>query len=99
MVGPAGICQGLHNCFGVPVRWSLCKSSGYFQDSQREEIIKQIDKAIAAIPRDKPVIAFPKIGNGNSRMYTFAPIAYAHLKKQIEAIETKVARDYTQPTT
>lgn len=94
-VGPAAICAGLDNCYGVPVRWRLCKSSGYFQDAQREEIIKQIDKMIDVIPLDKPLIPFPKLGNGDSRMYVFAPIAYAHLKKRLDAITMKVARDYT----
>jgi len=71
-VGPAKICAGLANCFGVPVRWSLCKSSGYFQDSQFEQLKDAIDLDIAAIPKDKPLVLFPKIGSGHSRMHVLA---------------------------
>lgn len=94
-VGPASICRGLSNCYGIPVRWSLCKTSGYFQDSQRELIIPLIDETIAKIPADKPIILFPKIGNGHSRLATLAPKVYAHLSAALAKIATPVKYDYT----
>lgn len=86
--GPASICKGLSNCYGVPVRWRLCKSSGYFQDAQISLIKDFIDKAIAKIPRGDPIILFPKIGNGDSRMHILAPLSYKYLHAELDKIKT-----------
>lgn len=86
-VGPSEVCRGLNNCYGVPVRWKLCKSSGLFQDSQLGAITTAIEEAVAAIPTDRPVILFPKIGNGDSRMSTLAPKAWAYLMSKLNAIK------------
>ena len=93
-VGPAGVCAGLPNCFGVAVRWRLCKSSGYFSDSNRDIIMARIDKDIAKIPRDKPIILFPKIGSGHSLMYKFAPICFKHLSDELNKIKAEYKYDY-----
>lgn len=91
--GPCELCKGLNNCYGIPVRWKYCKSSGYFSDSQRESIIPAIDKAIEAIPcGDKPIVLFPKIGNGNSRMHIIAPICWQYMMDKLNAIKSQ---DYT----
>jgi hypothetical protein len=98
-VGPALICTGLPNCFGVPVRWTLCKSSGYFQDAQFDQLKTQIDLDIAEIPRDKPIVLFPKIGCGNSRMHILAPKTYLYLHEELDKIAAEVVYDYTNTTT
>jgi len=94
-VGPALVCQGLSNCYGVPVRWRLCKSSGYFSDNAEEQIKQKIDEMIGRIPLSRPVILFPKIGSGHSMMYKFAPRCFAYLQQRLKAIATPIARDYT----
>lgn len=94
-VGPCEICQGLDNCFGVVVRWKLCKSSGYFSDNQRDIIMAEIDRNIAEIPRDKPIVLFPKIGCGQSRMIVFAPKCYVYLHKKLDEIKAEFKYDYS----
>jgi hypothetical protein len=94
-VGPSLICKGLDNCYGVPVRWKLCKSSGYFQDSQQESIEAALKEAIAQIPTTCPVILFPKIGNGDSRMNIFAPRCWAYMMQQLNAIKGEYRYDYS----
>lgn len=94
-VGPNLICKGLSNCYGVPVRWKLCKSSGYFQDSQLGAITKAIDDALAVIPAGARVILFPKIGSGDSRMHILAPKAWAYMMERLNAIKSPdYAYDY-----
>jgi hypothetical protein len=74
----------------VPVRWKLCKSSGYFSDNVTEEIKKMLDEAIAEIPTTKgPIILFPKIGNGASQMHKFAPKSYQYMMDKLNAIKSK----------
>lgn len=97
-VGPAKVCAGLANCFGVPVRWTLCKSSGYFQDSQFDQLRIQIDNDVAAIPRDKPIILFPRIGSGHSRMHMLAPKTFDYLQLQLRLIAAPVVYDYSNTT-
>jgi hypothetical protein len=82
----------------VSVRWKLCKSSGYFSDNQRDIIIPAIDRDIAAIPRDKPILLFPKIGAGDSRMLIFAPKCYMHMHEQLDAIKAGFKYDYSGKT-
>lgn len=94
-VGPSLICRGLDNCYGVPVRWKLCKSSGYFQDSQLGAITSALEAAISQIPTDRPVVLFPKIGNGDSRMHILAPKAWAYMMERLNAIKSPdYAYDY-----
>lgn len=94
--GPSAICDGLSNCFGVSVRWKLCKSSGYFSDSQEPQIKSIIDADIEAIPRSTTVILFPKIGNGASQMNRFAPKCWAYMMQQLNNIKSSnYAYDYT----
>lgn len=96
-LGPAQVCAGLSNCFGIPVRWRYCKSSGYFGDYAVTDIKRFVDEAIAAIPKDgRPIILFPKIGNGDARMHVFAPKAWAYMMEKLNAIKSKDYRyDYT----
>lgn len=93
-VGPSEVCKGLNNCFGVCVRWKLCKSSGYFSDNQRESIEAALEKDFAAIPSDRPIILFPKIGNGDSRMHKLAPLCWAYMMNHLNAIKAEYRYDY-----
>jgi len=93
-VGPCELCAGLENTYGVPVRWKLCKSSGYFSDNQRDIIMPAIDEAIAAIPRTRPIVLFPKIGCGQSRMIVFAPKCYVYLHKKLDEIKADFKYQY-----
>ena len=94
-IGPSLVCRDLHNCYGIPVRWKLCKSSGYFQDSQLGAITKAIDDAIEAIPAGARIALFPKIGNGDSRMHILAPKAWAYMMERLNAIKSpNYAYDY-----
>lgn len=86
-LGQSAICGDLENCYPVPVRWSQCKSSGYFNDGQRIDICIEIDVAISKITVDKPLIPFRGIGSGFSRMREFAPRCWDYLKTQIDKIK------------
>lgn len=85
--GQASVCIGNPNCFRVPVRWSLCKSSGYFSDSQMRDIKIEIDVAISKIPLDKPLYVLGRIGEGASRMSEFAPNSWKYLMDSIYMLE------------
>lgn len=75
-------------CFRVCVRWKQCRSSGYFNDNALDEIKEEIDACIKRIPRDgKPIIPFPKIGEGNSQMKWYAPKSYDYLMSEINKIK------------
>lgn len=85
--GQASVCIGNPNCFRVPVRWSLCKSSGYFNDNALIDIKIEIDVAISKIPRDKQIVILKRIGEGASRMNEFAPKAYEYLHEQLNKLK------------
>lgn len=84
--GQAAECLGLPNCFPVPVRWSMCASSGHFQDNCFRDVRIEIDVAISKIPTDKPLIILPHIGWGHSRMRELAPKCYEYLMKELQKL-------------
>ena len=78
------------NCYGVPVRFRFCRSNlnSYFSDDGFEIITKTlIDTAIAVVPRDKPIIVFHKIGEGDSGLKWRAPKTFAYLRAKLKEIE------------
>lgn len=77
------------NCFGIPVRKSMCKSSGYFHDSEYDSLVLSINKYLGLIeyPNSKPIIPFPNIGDGGSRLREFAPNIYKYIKECIDYIK------------
>ena len=89
--GQARNALGLPNCFGIPTRWSYCRSNGYFSDGSFIDIKIEIDVAISKIPVDdgRPIIVFRKIGEGNSRMLEFAPKSHKYLLEQLDKIKSK----------
>lgn len=85
--GQAEIATGLVNAYGVPVRFSLCRSSGYYNDNSFEDTRETIDQWLRDVPLDKgPIIPFPMIGNGASRLKEFAPRLHAYIHSEIKKI-------------
>lgn len=86
-------CVGEPNCLPVWTRWKGCKSSGYFQDSQFSEIKNGIDicidgiKILANTKPNMPIIPFPKIGEGASRMKELAPKCFKYLTERLNLIK------------
>lgn len=81
--GAALECKGLENCFGIPVRWSMCKSSGYFNDGHIRDIMIEVEVAFSKVPTNNPIIPFPKIGMGASRMNEFAPKVFIKIRNAL----------------
>lgn len=74
-------------CYPVPTRWKLCRSSGFFNDNEFDDVSELIDSWLNDVPKDRPVIPFLNIGCGGSRMRDLAPKLYAHLVKEIDKIK------------
>jgi len=53
-----------------------------------------LEEAFAAIPSDRPIILFPKIGNGDSRMHKLAPLCWAYMMNHLNAIKAEYRYDY-----
>lgn len=86
------------HCFGVPTKFRNCKSDGaaFFHDSKFDSMIKlSIDRAIEDIPRDRPIILFPKIGLGCADLLNKAPLTYEYLMTELNKIATPYKIDYT----
>ena len=72
--------QDFEHCFGVNVKTKLCFSGGnFFIDPEFPVHKGSIDKSIAKVPRDRPVIYWPKIGQGMSGLRHGAPRTYKYL--------------------
>lgn len=84
--GAALECKGLENCFGIPVRWSMCKSSGYFNDGHSKDIEIELLVALSKLPDNCILVPFPKIGLGASRMAEFAPKTFKLMNYNLKKI-------------
>lgn len=75
-------------CYPIPVREKMCKSSGYWSDQTYDDNIETIDTWIKDIPTNtgKPIIPFPHIGSGGSRLKEFAPLTFKYLREAIAKI-------------
>lgn len=98
--GQCVVAHGEPNCFPVYTTRNGCKSSGYFQDSMIDEIkhvnMEQISLIVESA-NGRPIIPFPKIGRGHSRMFEFAPKSYEWLMKVINEIAyPKIKRIYAR---
>lgn len=83
----ANIARGEPNAYPIPTKKWRCAndSTSFFSDAQFELFNKvKIDEAISRIPRDKPIIVFPKIGEGWSKMPEKCPKTYAYLMQQLK---------------
>lgn len=101
--GQASVCHPCNNTWDIPTRWSMCKSSGYFNDGQFDDIKWAIDASLEVVKRrskHEAIIVFPKIGLGASRMKEFAPRAHAYLMEKLREIAYPntvfVVKDITQ---
>jgi len=88
ILGQAWICYGEPNAFQITTVIRLCPSfRTFFSDNQFEEHKKHIDDSLSKIPRDKPIIPLPKIGEGCSRMKEKAPKLFKYMTEQINKIK------------
>jgi hypothetical protein len=91
-VGQASQCKGEPNCYSVPTKKLMCMEEGraFFDDARFELLWKPaIDKAIEKIPRDKPIIPFPRMGLGDAKLLEKAPKTYEYLMGEINKIAYK----------
>jgi hypothetical protein len=84
-LGQCVYAHGKDNCYPVPVLIKFCANPTYFQDF--EEAKKMIQEFLDVIPRTKPVIPFPKIGEGHSRLKEFSLKTYMWLHSQLDKIK------------
>jgi hypothetical protein len=76
------------NCYPVPVRDKMCKSSGYWTDATLFLNCTFIESWLKDVPEDWcPVIPFPNIGAGGSRLITSAPLTYKFLHEELAKIK------------
>lgn len=89
ILGQAWAAKGAPNAFAIPTLYKYCTSSAvYFTDSRRSEWTEYIDNAFSLIPNwDKPIIPFPKIGRGCSRLQELGPKVYEYIHKRINEIK------------
>lgn len=86
--GQMWFAHGEPNAYPIPVLMKICQSSTdkFFYDSAFEFFQKHINDFINRIPTDKPIVMFPKIGEGYSQMKKLAPRLHAYLLEEINKI-------------
>lgn len=77
--------HGESNCYPIPVLIKYCANPVYFQDF--EEAKRMITEFLDVIPRDKPIIPFPHIGEGHSRLKEFSYKTFLWLHSEIDKIK------------
>lgn len=90
--GQCAIARHLPNTAPIPVRYSLCQSSGFFNDQ-----IKTIKTLLLAQALDfakvkasgRTIIVIPGIGTGASRMKEFAIGHHTWLMRQLEKLHSE----------
>ena len=89
MQGQAAQCVGEGNCYAIPTKKRNCKEDRQcFRDEEFDLLTKYyIDKAIAEVPRDKPIICFPGIGTGEAKLPQYAPRTLAYIQERLKEIE------------
>lgn len=89
--GQAAHCRGEPNCYPVWTKYKNCgdaSQKAFFDDKMFELAVKPIiDQAIEKIPRDKPIICFPRIGEGGANMKEMCPRSYEYLMSELRKIE------------
>jgi hypothetical protein len=87
--GQAKECRGMPNAFGVPTKRcpEMDEKISFFRDELFETYAYYIDKAIAEIPKGKPLYVIPGIGQGLSRMKEKAPKLYKYMIDKLNALE------------
>lgn len=88
ILGQAWFAFGEPNAYPIFTCRKLCPSSlnRYYQDL--DEYKEVVEQCIKNIPSDeRPIIPFPKIGEGCSRLKEFSPNLYEYLHKRINEIK------------
>lgn len=83
--GQAAQAAGESNAFPIPVkRRGICRrDDAYFYDKDFDLHCDKLEYYFERIPLDKPIIPFPRIGEGDSEIQTKAPKLYAYIMKRI----------------
>lgn len=79
--------HNLVNTTGIPLRYSLCQSSGYFSDNIKTIRNLIIQPALDRIPSDKIIIPFPRMGEGRSRFKEFCIGHWTWLMEEIDRVK------------
>lgn len=93
-LGQAAFAHNEPNTSPVNVMYKFCANPVYFQDN--DECKSHIYDSINHIPLDLPIIPFPKIGLGHSRLKEFAPECYDLVHRLLSEIKwPNIKIDYT----
>lgn len=84
-MGQCIVAHGESNTYPIPVLIKFCASPVYFQNF--EEAKKMMQEFLDVIPLDKPMIPFPKIGLGFSRLKEFSLKSYLWLHQELDKIK------------
>ena len=87
--GQAAVAKGLPNTYPVPTKKMCCMilPRSFWQDHEFNLIQKPIiDKWISNIPRNKPIILFPRIGCGHAKMPEVCPKTYEYLMSELNKL-------------
>jgi hypothetical protein len=75
------------NAYGVPTIWKLCPSGGEKHMYDSSFFKGLVNEKLNLIPMDgRPIIPFPKIGQGHSQMHKTAPMLYSYMMDRLSAI-------------
>lgn len=93
-LGQAAFAHNEPNTSPVFVMYKFCANPVYFQDN--DDCRAHIFDSINNIPLDLPIVPFPKIGLGHSRLKEMAPECYKLLHKLLDEIKwPNIEIDYT----
>lgn len=78
--------HGEPNSYAVSTMRKLCRNTRYWTDGEFDFVKGILDEELAAIPRLNPIILYPKIGRGCSRMFEIAPRLYQYMISELDKI-------------
>lgn len=89
--GQAKEMRGEPNAIGIPTKkYPDNNENSFFTDSEYEENIAAIERAIAKIPKGKEIIVPPAgLGTGLADLPNRAPKTYQYLKQRLEEIKNE----------
>lgn len=89
--GQAAVCRHLPNTGAIPVRYSLCQSSGYFNDgikTIRTMLIRDAIDLSKYKANGRPIIVIPRMGEGVSRFKEFCPSTHKWMMEQLAKLHS-----------
>lgn len=87
--GQAWSAAGEPNTYPISTCRKMCRNSRYWTDGEFNNVCSIISSDIANVPLNKPIIIFPKIGEGGSRMKELAPRLYQYMISELKKIQYK----------